>query len=659
MRLNIIPSKHTVKLENGMYQLTMKGSIIINYTPEGEYDLISKELVDQYVNNIDLSKLKATVSKGTFPSVKGDFLKDGKDEYQLVNSSKLTNGHMSFSVNKKGFASNSVAKIPANLWGEVDYNRIDKSTVPNTPEGLGIKDAITLDGKGSTNEGFQYEESGTRADAPATFLKATNFFKDKVKYDVGDVILVESSHDMYNTDFLPLDNSEISKEDYPKLYKAVGSVYGNDFSYVRDILFRHRGTPWKKNENFPKLSGYDNDNTIIYEDVTGDLVPDVTFPAIGGYAAFIIKNRIYIVGGFYGDRSKPLNTVYYTTINKENGNLTQFKRIGDFPEKRVFSKAILINGIPHIIGGISDVSVNGNNPPIYKANLDEEGNILDWVKCKNNIKVSRSGFNCYTLGNRLYVSGGIGFTGVKNGNKYNYVEQESREWCMIDGSGELGEFHIEKSTFFRENFSALWGTGNSIGSVSMGDKFNKCLVRNRSLYNITNRLKFTDSAKYYSNDIFRGEDFFINSYIRSGRSGVPLSYGEIYFYAGSDSLNDKYKANIDQLGMFIHGRTSSGGITHNHGSVVEPDPRSRRYFEVVGWGNYIYLIGGCLKDCVDNIDNYTNLPIIRYKNFSYDGDFSEITKVSVSDTHFTLPKIDPMTFNGVSYDYYIYAGPKG
>jgi N-acetylneuraminic acid mutarotase len=87
-------------------------------------------------------------------------------------------------------------------------------------------------------------------------------------------------------------------------------------------------------------------------------------------ACFVIKNKLYVVGGTNGNNT---NTVYQATINTD-GTLSSWTTLSNFPINSSYGKSLVINNRIYIFGAF-----DGNNSNIYYATYDSNGNIGTWT----------------------------------------------------------------------------------------------------------------------------------------------------------------------------------------------------------------------------------------------------------------------------------------
>jgi N-acetylneuraminic acid mutarotase len=108
----------------------------------------------------------------------------------------------------------------------------------------------------------------------------------------------------------------------------------------------------------------------------GDFRTEISLPAKQAHTAcFVIKNKLYAVGGENG--TNYLDTVYQTTINND-GSLSNWKTLSNFPIIFSFGRPLLIKNRIYIFG-----TINNNNSETYYATYDSNGNIGSWTSISN------------------------------------------------------------------------------------------------------------------------------------------------------------------------------------------------------------------------------------------------------------------------------------
>jgi len=100
---------------------------------------------------------------------------------------------------------------------------------------------------------------------------------------------------------------------------------------------------------------------------------EIPLPAKRSFSVcFIIKDKLYVVGGYNGD--KFVNTVYRTTINNE-GVLVNWEVLNNFPVKFCSGKPLFIKDRIYIFGAYDGSTYT----KIYYTTFDANGDIGSWI----------------------------------------------------------------------------------------------------------------------------------------------------------------------------------------------------------------------------------------------------------------------------------------
>jgi N-acetylneuraminic acid mutarotase len=133
---------------------------------------------------------------------------------------------------------------------------------------------------------------------------------------------------------------------------------------------------------FYLLGGYDGSNNLssVYsapintDGTLGDFRTETSLPiAIRDTACFVIKNKLYVVGGY--KVNELLKTVYQATINND-GTLSSWTTLSNFPISFEHGKPLLIKDKIYIFGAYSNTA---GASKIYYAIYDSNGNIGTWT----------------------------------------------------------------------------------------------------------------------------------------------------------------------------------------------------------------------------------------------------------------------------------------
>ena len=142
--------------------------------------------------------------------------------------------------------------------------------------------------------------------------------------------------------------------------------------------------------------------------------------------AIVNNNKIYILGGYnHGNNNKDYNDYYYhdyedinkhnylssiyTSIIREDGTLSEWKKESNIPNKLFNMEIININNKLLMLGGSNSIDNNTSN--VYMANIPMEDNdlLFPWVRCPL-LPEKLSKFQITSIKNKIHLIGG--FNGV-------------------------------------------------------------------------------------------------------------------------------------------------------------------------------------------------------------------------------------------------------
>lgn len=597
MRFRVIKSRFTMELEYIMYETHMKGKIEITIEPQGEMDLINKEYVDNVKKALPPSAITGTFAKSLFPEYLGDFMKNANHDYVLKPNPKGGKEYLIVSANKKGLIKDTSDKITPNMWENIKFERIDRTTLPNTIKELGITDAIPLDGTGFTISGFYY-------DGRMNILKRPIVFKDVDKdlsflnvFTPGDIIMVPRDK-VTNIDGFYMTNGSLADQKTDKsLYEVCGDDYGMDFGKYGN------GRPWANLNNIS----------------TTALSPDAkiaTQPGrqpgrnIGGSAMFVTNGRAYSFGGYRGDFTQLDNSAYMSMIDSA-GALTGWNPTTPLPRVKVFARACAWAGYIHIIGGTSSYA-EGNRPSdIFRAKMNPDGTIGKWETLDVKLPRTLCAPAVWVAGRRLYVAGGHVPTGkwethpkfgtmpVNQHNSYVY-------YANIDKEGKIGNFQVCDSirggrechlTSNKGKFAMISGWRHDLGQSTS----TMLPIGHLDRFKVTKGPKPTELM--YTMVPFRVADtttFFIDS---GGRSeGYPTAA------LASTGIN---MATVNQTSNDISQLTNV--------KTLYDDGHNRVYFDTLVTSSRICVIGGVTTGGTYNDPNQGEGIIVRDPYLVYSG----------------------------------------
>jgi N-acetylneuraminic acid mutarotase len=139
-------------------------------------------------------------------------------------------------------------------------------------------------------------------------------------------------------------------------------------------------------------------------------------------ACFVIKDKLYVVGGLIDTSFKSADTVYRTTINND-GTLNSWETLPNFPISFGFGRPLLIKDRIYIF---EVRNYDTKDSRIYYATYDSNGNIGSWTYVLDTSNIYGSAMVC--TDNYVFKMGG-GYT-----DKEQFIAVSYRAPILIDGS---------------------------------------------------------------------------------------------------------------------------------------------------------------------------------------------------------------------------------
>lgn len=459
MRLLTAKSRYGMLLDYIMYETHMKGTIDITVDPQSDMDLINKGHVDEAVKHISPTDIKGFFKKEQFPNYKGDFVKDDNHDYVLVKSKNVVKGtpYLVIQANKKGLVIKHDNKLSPGMWGKVKFERIDRTTLPNTVEELGITNVIPLDGTGKTSTGFYYNGSLTIAKRPVVYQDLDIDKKTLDQYVRGDVIMLPLNKVTSIPGYVQLDKRLLKRKGNEDLYKLIGDEYGMDYGRYGN------GQPWR---NFNNISA----TPLPTKPIFGSIPGRKDGLNIGGSAMFATKNRIFTFGGYQGNNRKILTNAFTTEI-LANGNLKGWTATSALPDPRLYARAVAFCNHVYIIGGTRNV-IEGDKPiNVLRAKLKTDGTLEKWESLPIRLPRSLCNAAVWVTGRRLYVAGGTIFTGKFNvDDKYGEFAGKLANtyvyYANIEQNGDIGVFKIASALNNPRPEASVIANGSSLSMLS-------------------------------------------------------------------------------------------------------------------------------------------------------------------------------------------------
>jgi len=369
-----------------------------------------------------------------------------------------------------------------------------------------------------------------------------------------------------------------------------------------DYGYWGNGQPWKN-------QGKIHPGNTLGSWVTGNTLP----VAMSGGAVVATKNTVYYIGGTYDGGSGYSDKIYKAPINA-NGSLGAWVDAGfNLPVTLRRAAHFVAGNAVYLVGGWVSLSVA--TTAIYKATIDNEGNLGEFVKVKSNLPVALAGSMVTVIGNTVNL-----FSGNNNDTLvYPYYT------ATLDSTGELSAWKDNGSI----GFSVF------AGAIHTTDKY---------VY-LTGGM---NSAGYIANS-YRGtikSDGSVGNWVvsnslpaASGQNAAYVIGNKAYITKGFNGTNSTqaYVATINPdgtLGSWTVS-TSGGGVEY--------------FSDVLVTSGYVHVIGGGGIGVVEATQSVSSAPISGGVN-DFMPYFQPNEETSIPE-QFRLPDASAIAEPGT--DYYI------
>ena len=165
---------------------------------------------------------------------------------------------------------------------------------------------------------------------------------------------------------------------------------------VKDKLYILGGYNRKLRNFFTYIGSIDN-NGKIYSWIKGPTLSNIT----KCNQIVVIKNRIYLLGGWHSYRSEYSSIIYTTTIN-DDGTLNSWIESGTLPVALTDSQTIVTRNNVYLLGGNTE---DGPISTIYVAPIDHDGKIGKWSK-KGSLSMPLFLSKAIITKNKIHLLGG-------------------------------------------------------------------------------------------------------------------------------------------------------------------------------------------------------------------------------------------------------------
>lgn len=178
-----------------------------------------------------------------------------------------------------------------------------------------------------------------------------------------------------------------------------------------------------------------------------------------GFAAIVIDNRIYIIGG--NDGKKSTSSVELLTLD-DRGNISNSKMLQSLAVSRWAVTALHLGDYLYAFGGTDDSNTLRS---IERAKIQPNGTIDSW-ELVGTLLERRHGARAVVHRGTVYVSGG--YSGAGPGTTANNEYLSSVEIAAFDGT-VLGPFKLGPAMRSRRGYHALVDGGRALYAIGGGN----------------------------------------------------------------------------------------------------------------------------------------------------------------------------------------------
>lgn len=360
---------------------TLSGPLMLSRDPQVALEAATKRYVDNGIQALNASNIIAgTLPIARLPAFSGDITSEaGQNTMSLSNTGVTAGEYGKVVVDAKGRVTNGTGV------GNTDIPNIsfDKITTgkPTTLAGYGITDAVSISGGVMTGDLILSSNPGSGehmvskqyVDGMTNSLSAAK---------TGDI--VRKAYSTTPTGFLKCNGAEISKTTYSDLYAILGESNKN-YSIIGS------GQPWQQQYEFNKSQSVDINSWTT----TTSLPISLTYSS-----SIVTKNRVYLFGGYNG--TGWINTIYTAPINAD-GTLGAWSTSGTLPIAWGVQKAIVIKNRVYLLGGYTNGTTTTNNMAMATINID--GTIGTFVNV-GTLPDTLGWTQCILTNSRIYLVAG-------------------------------------------------------------------------------------------------------------------------------------------------------------------------------------------------------------------------------------------------------------
>lgn len=369
-----IPGKSKIVLGS----MTLLGPISLSLSATDSNQIVPKSQVDALASNFTPSELNQTVPMNAsgLPGYTGDFSNAPGSSVFTMNNSGVTPGtYPKVSVNARGIIVDGGPLTPGDL-PNIDWSKIDPSTLPTTLDGYGIEDAASSTATG-TNKNIIMSGPPATSTEVATYNYAISVLGNIPEEQIAPgSIIATYRNEAVRTSALRANGALVSKASFPALYTAIGDTYNNR------RLPNHLGNPSQHQFDV----NYGSDSTIGPFDtqvitVNGSTAP---YPAgmVGDSFVTVFNNKVYWLRPRNSGTDMHSNVVSVASIDSNGvvGNFVDSASTIPFGMYMDYSVAqmFLFNGSLYVAGRSTTDGTNTYDSMFYSVIDPSTGDLGVW-----------------------------------------------------------------------------------------------------------------------------------------------------------------------------------------------------------------------------------------------------------------------------------------
>lgn len=334
---------------------TMTGPLILYADPIQDLEAVTKQYVDNKFASLDASKFTAGILQtGRIPAFTGDITStNGTANITLVGTNIGVGTYSKVTVNDKGLVEAGAGLSESDL-PDLPWSKIDPATIPRTLTGLGINDAVSINGDTITGY-LTLNADPTTPNQIATKQYVDNASASSAAFKTGDIVTTLNNSAPAN--FLRCNGGLVSKTTYAALY----SLVGDKFYYLTTA---GNGRPWQQQYQLNQTQNTDITNWAVSSNL----------PVSISYAQVIVtKNRIYILGGFV--EGVGVSSDVYTAPINADGSIGAWTNSPSLPVVLFKAQVIITKNRVHLIAGTTGGTTTG---AVYTAPINADGTLGSW-----------------------------------------------------------------------------------------------------------------------------------------------------------------------------------------------------------------------------------------------------------------------------------------